>query len=71
MHHARIITVMLAVPTTLWADDMTTPGETPSAPPFYKILRLDEDDSWLSNAARRGDWFEPVNSVSTTPSFLF
>ena len=53
------IAVLLAVPMrAACADNMT--AETPSPPPRYKVLRFDEDYSYLANANARGDFFDPV-----------
>jgi hypothetical protein len=64
MRHAGFITVLLVLPATLLADDMTTNGETSSSPPPYKMLRFNEDYSYLSNPANRSDWFDPIKYIS-------
>jgi hypothetical protein len=63
MHYVWFITVLLALPATLLADDMTSTEETASSPPPYKMLRFDENYSWLSNAVNRTDWFDPIKYI--------
>src|SRR5215470_13653935 len=47
----------------IMADQITTTGESPSTPPSYKMLRFDEDYSYLTNSAKRTDWFDPVRYI--------
>jgi len=43
------------------ADNMS--AETPAPPPTFKVLRFDEDYSYLTNAANRGDFFDPIKYI--------
>ena len=63
MRNAWLIPLLLVLPLTLMADDMTTTGEIPSVPPSYRILRFDENYSCLTNRANRTDWFDPVKYI--------
>jgi hypothetical protein len=63
MRHAWFISMLLALPPTLLAGDMTTTGEIPSAPPSYQILRFDENYSCLANPTNRTDWFDPIKYI--------
>ena len=63
IRHVPIISLLQLLPAMTLADDMAVTGETPSAPPAYKILRFDEDYSCLSNPANRGDWFDPIRYI--------
>ena len=62
-HHVPIISSLLLLPAIILADDMNTTGETPSAPPSYKMLRFDENYSCLSNPANRSDWFDTLKYI--------
>lgn len=63
MRHAWFISLLLALPSTLLADAMTTTGEIPSPPPSYDILRFEENYSSLSNAVNRTDLFDPIKYI--------
>src|ERR1039457_3679060 len=63
MRHAWFISMLLALPPTLLAGDMTTTGEIPSAPPSYQILRFDENYSCLANPTNHTDWFDPIKCI--------
>jgi hypothetical protein len=51
----------------LGAEEVAITGETPPAPPAYKILRFTEDYSWLRDASKRGDWFDPIKYIPLRP----
>src|SRR5262245_27731130 len=53
----------LAVSAVLAAQGVNTDAETPMPPPAYKILRFDEDYSYLSNQADRTDLFDPIKYI--------
>jgi hypothetical protein len=61
--HVPIISFLLCLPATILADAMNTSGETPSAPPAYKMLRFDENYSCLSNPANRSEWFDSLKYI--------
>ena len=63
MRHVLFITVLFAFPAMLLADDMSTNAESSVSPPSYKMLRFDEDYSYLANPANRGDWFDSVKYI--------
>ncbi len=61
MHRPWPIPLLLALPTLTAATDMSP--EIPSPPPAYRVLRFDEDYSGLTNAANRGDFFDPIKYI--------
>lgn len=63
MRRVWFILLLIATPPTVFADDMTTTGEIPAPPPGYKMLRFEENYSFLSNAMNRTDWFDPIKYI--------
>src|SRR6266478_23427 len=64
MRNVRLIALLQALPTTILAEDMTTTNETLfTPPPYHEILRFEEDYSYLSDPALRGDWFDPIKYI--------
>jgi len=55
--------MLLVMPFIARADEMTTTGEIPSAPPSYDLLRFDENYSGLANPANRTDWLDPLKYI--------
>ena len=62
MRREWIIPVLLVLPFTALADEMTP--ESQFVPPAYKILRFNENYACLSNPANRTDWADPIKYVS-------
>src|SRR5271167_4445685 len=63
MRNEWLIPVLLVAPFIALGDDMSTTGETPFPPLAYKILRFDENYSFLSNSALRTDFFDPIKYI--------
>ena len=63
MRNGWFISLLLVLPQRGLADDMTTTGEKPFAPPPYQLLRFDENYSYLADPANRGDWFDPIKYI--------
>src|ERR1700756_349528 len=55
--------LMLALPSRILADDAAGNGEKPFQPPPYQVLRFDENYSYLADASRQGDWFDPIKYI--------
>ena len=45
------------------AEEVAVTGESPPASPAYKMLRFTENYSYLSDPAKRGDWFDPIKYI--------
>src|SRR6266478_1419501 len=58
-----LISASVVLPPTVLADDITTDAEIPVQAPAYKMLRFDEDYSYLTNPASHTDWFDPVKYI--------
>lgn len=56
------IPVLLLVPFTALADDMTP--ESQFVPPPYKVLRFDEDYACLRNPTNRTDWLDSIKLIA-------
>src|SRR5438034_9927640 len=63
MRLALLISVPLVVPAMVAAQQLTPGAEIPLTPPGYKMLRFDEDYSYLTNQANRSDLFDPVKYI--------
>ena len=63
MRNVWFIALLFVSPQRNWADDMTTAGEKPFAPPPYQLLRFDENYSYLADPANRTDWFDPIKYI--------
>jgi len=49
------------------AQELTPDAQIPLTPPAYKMLRFDEDYSFLTNPANRTNWFDPVKYIPLRP----
>ena len=58
-----LISVAIVVPAVVAAQQLTPGAEIPLTPPDYKMLRFDEDYSYLTNQANRTDLFDPVKYI--------
>src|SRR5690349_9542828 len=64
MRHAGFISILTLLPATvILANNMTDTGEIPTKPPAHKMLRFDEDYSYLSNAPSWKDWFDAARYI--------
>src|SRR5229473_2870697 len=63
MRLALLISVPIVVPAIVAAQQLTPGPEIPLTPPGYKMLRFDEDYSYLTNQANRTDFFDPVKYI--------
>src|SRR5258706_4130343 len=63
MRIALLISVSIVVPAMVAAQQITPGAEIPLTPPGYKMLRFDEDYSYLSNQANRTDLFDQVKYI--------
>src|SRR6266403_1308701 len=63
MRLALLISVPIVVPAMVAAQQLTPGAEIPLTPPGYKMLRFDEDYSYLTNQANRTDLFDPVKYI--------
>src|SRR5438046_10731860 len=63
MRIALLISVSIVVPAMVAAQQLTPGAEIPLTPPGYKMLRFDEDYSYLINQANRTDLFDPVKYI--------
>src|SRR5438445_12040589 len=63
MRLALLISVPIVVPAMVAAQQLTPGAEIPLIPPGYKMLRFDEDYSYLTNQANRTDLFDPVKYI--------
>jgi hypothetical protein len=69
MRHVWLILSSLVVSPILMAQNVTTPGELPSLPPSYQMLRFDENYSCLSNAVNRTDIFDPIKYIPFSTNY--
>jgi len=67
MRLALLISVPIVVPAMVAAQQLTPGAEIPLTPPGYKMLRFDEDYSYLTNQANRTDLFDPVKYIPLRP----
>src|SRR2546429_5533980 len=58
-----LISVPIVVPAIVAAQQLTPDAEIPLTPPGYKMLRFDEDYSYLINQSNRTDLFDPVKYI--------
>ncbi|PYV73860.1 MAG: hypothetical protein DMG96_21895, partial [Acidobacteria bacterium] len=63
MRIALLISVSIVVPAMVAAQQLTPGAEIPLTPPGYKMLRFDEDYSYLTNQVNRTDLFDPVKYI--------
>jgi hypothetical protein len=63
MNYAWIIPILLGLPSTLLADDMTVAGPATVPPPPYQPMRYNEDYLYLANPANRLDWLDSLKYV--------
>src|SRR5580704_6019173 len=63
MRLALLISVPIVVPAIVAAQQLTPGAEIPLTPPGYKMLRFDENYSYLTNQANRTDLFDPVKYI--------
>src|SRR5258707_8867016 len=63
MRLALLISVPIVVPAMVAAQQLTPGAEIPLTPPGYKMLRFDENYSYLTNQANRTDLFDPVKYI--------
>jgi Alginate export len=63
MRLALLICVPIVLPALVAAQQLTPGAELPLTPPGYKMLRFDEDYSYLTNQAKRTDLFDPVKYI--------
>ena len=61
------LTLLLCLPSTILADDMSTTAESQPSPPSYKVLRFDENYSYLANPANRTDLLDPLKYIPLLP----
>src|SRR5436853_1239564 len=68
------ILLLLALSRPVLADDdVAQTGEIPAAPPSYRMLRFQEDYSYLANPANRSDWSDPLKYIplkTSAPSWF-
>src|SRR6266403_873799 len=63
MRLALLISVPIVFPAIVAAQQLTPGAEIPLTPPGYKMLRFDEDYSYLTNRANRIDLCDPVKYI--------
>ncbi len=63
MRLALLISVPIVVPAMVAAQQLTPGAEIPLTPPGFKMLRFDEDYSYLTNQANRTDLSDPVKYI--------
>src|SRR6266496_6401511 len=63
MRLALLISVRIVVPAIVAAQHLTPDAEIPLTPPGYKMLRFDEDYSYLTNRTNRTDLGDPVKYI--------
>ncbi len=63
-----VIQLLLLRSSEVLAEEVAATGESPSAPPAYKILRFTEDYSYLSDLAKRSDWLDPIKYIPLRPN---
>src|SRR5216110_3148581 len=63
MRLALFISVLIVVQAMVAAQQLTPGAEIPLTPPGYKMLRFDEDYSYLTNQANRTDLVDPVKYI--------
>src|ERR1700686_4803386 len=60
MRLALLISVSIAFPIIAVGQETMPGAEIPLTPPGYKMLRFDEDYSYLADQSSRTDWFDPL-----------
>jgi len=63
MRLGLVISWAVVLPTIVTAQQMIPGAEIPLTPPGYKMLRFDEDYSYLTNPANRTDLVDPVKYI--------
>src|SRR2546428_11473440 len=64
MRLGLLISWPVILPAIVTAQQMIPGAEIPLTPPGYKMLRFDEDYSYLTNQANRTDLVDPVKYIS-------
>src|SRR5437588_2946282 len=57
------LALLISLPIVVASQQLTPGAEIPLTPPGYKMLRFDEDYSYLTNQANRTDLFDPVKYI--------
>lgn len=63
MRLALLISVSIAFPIIAVGQEPMPSAEIPLTPPGYKMLRFDEDYSYLADQSSRTDWFDPLKYI--------
>src|SRR5215470_12814948 len=63
MRLALLIPASALLPMTVMGQELASDAEIPLVPPAYKMLRFDENYSYLTNRANRMDWFDPIKYI--------
>src|SRR5216684_6438957 len=63
MRLAHLISVSVAFPIIAVGQETMPGAEIPLTPPGYKMLRFDEDHSYLADQSSRTDWFDPLKYI--------
>jgi hypothetical protein len=63
MRLALLISVSVAFPIIAVGQETMPGAEIPLTPPGYKMLRFDEDYSYLADQSNRTDWFDPLKYI--------
>lgn len=63
MRLAVLISVPIVLPAMVVAQQHPSGAEIPLTPPGYKMLRFDEDYSYLTSQGNRTDWFDAVKYI--------
>src|SRR2546428_13906423 len=63
MRLGLLISWPVILPAIVTAQQMIPGAEIPLTPPGYKMLRFDEDYSYLTNQANRTDLVDPVKYI--------
>src|SRR5258705_10344962 len=63
MRLGLLISWPVILPAIVTAQQMIPSGEIPLTPPAYKMLRFDEDYSYLTNQANRTDLIDPIKYI--------
>jgi len=63
MRLVLVISTSVALPIIAVGQEMNTEVEIPLTHPAYKMLRFDEDYSYLADPTNRTDWFDPLKYI--------
>src|SRR5229473_810678 len=63
MRLGLLISWPVILPAIVTAQQMIPGAEIPVTPPGYKMLRFDEDYSYLADQSSRTDWFDPLKYI--------